>query len=75
MQALVIAKADEHLALRLVSALVLSWDLIPLATQGLLLRDAALMQHDGVPDAASLPAQLLSFIERHKGGAAKAARS
>jgi hypothetical protein len=41
---LIIAKADEHLALRLVSALVLCWDVVPLATQGQLLHEAALWQ-------------------------------
>jgi hypothetical protein len=63
-----IADADRGLALRLVSALIFAWDLVPLATQGRLLRDAALM-HDGKPNAVELPALLLAFIEMHKGGA------
>jgi hypothetical protein len=62
---LVIAHEDEHLALRLVSALVLGWDLIPMATQGQLLHDAALMEN-GAPNATTLPRELLAFIEANK---------
>jgi hypothetical protein len=64
-RALIIAQSDEHLALRLVSSLVLGWDLIPLATQGRLLHDASLMAN-GTPDAITLPAQLLAFIDANK---------
>ena len=35
------AKKDEHLANRLVSALVFAWDDVPLTTRGRLLHDAA----------------------------------
>jgi hypothetical protein len=63
-----IADADRGLALRLISALIFAWALVPFATQGRLLRDAALM-HDGKPNAVELPAELLAFIEMHKGGA------
>jgi hypothetical protein len=62
-----VALIDEPIALRLVSALVLAWDLVPLATQGRLISDASLMQ-DGAPNANSLPDQILSFINAHKGG-------
>ena len=65
---LVISQADEHLALRLVSALVLDWDLIPLATQGRLLHDASFLSEGG-SDAISLPAQLLAFTDANKGPA------
>jgi hypothetical protein len=64
---LVIAKEEEHIVLRLVSALVLSWDQVPLATQGLLISDASLML-DGPSDAVSLPKAILTFINLHKGG-------
>jgi hypothetical protein len=40
---LVIATGYEHMALRLLSALIQGWDAVPLATQGWILRDAALM--------------------------------
>jgi hypothetical protein len=64
-QTIVIAPGEEHLALRVLSALILNWDTIPLATQGRLLRDAALMQNSSL-DATALAEQLLEFIERHK---------
>jgi hypothetical protein len=53
---LIIAKADEHLAPRLVSALVLCWDVVPLATQGQLLHEAAFMAN-GSPNAITSPAE------------------
>jgi hypothetical protein len=34
---LVVDRDDEHIALRLVSALVLVWDQVPIATQGRLI--------------------------------------
>jgi hypothetical protein len=68
MHALVVAKDDQHIALRLVSAMVLGWDAIPLATQGRLIRDAALM-HNGNPDANVMPTKILEFINTHREGA------
>ena len=65
-RALVVAIRYEHMALRLLSALIQGWDAVPFATQGWILRDAALMV-DGSPDAIDLPAQLLEFINLHKG--------
>ena len=64
---LVVAVADEHIALRLVSALVLAWDQVPLTTQGRLISDAARML-DGPVDTVSLPAAILAFIDLHKRG-------
>jgi hypothetical protein len=64
-QVLTIAAADQNLALRLLSALILTWDLVPFATQGSLLREAALM-HDGKSDSTGLQGQLLAFVEKHK---------
>jgi hypothetical protein len=67
-RALVVATRYEHMALRLLSALIQGWDAVPLATQGWILRDAALMV-DGQADAdaVDLPAQLLEFINLHEG--------
>ena len=62
---LIIAPADEHLALRLVSALVFGWDHIPMATQGQLLHDATFMGN-GTPNAITLPRELLEFIDSNK---------
>ena len=62
-QALIIKKKDEHLAIRLVSALVYAWNDVPLATQGRLLHDAALMD-DGSREAAS-GTELLRFIKAY----------
>jgi hypothetical protein len=66
---LVVTKDDEHVALRLLSAVVLGWQAIPMATQGRLIRDAALM-HNGDPNADSMPANILAFITQHGGGLA-----
>ena len=44
-----VAIADEPVALRLLSALVLGWDALPLETQIRLVRDASLMDH-GFPN-------------------------
>jgi len=60
-----VAIADEPVALRLVSALVLGWDALPLETQIRLVRDASLMDH-GFPNTTMLPKTILAFIERHK---------
>jgi hypothetical protein len=68
MHSLVVATNDQYIALRLVSAMVLGWDAIPLATQGRLIRDAALM-HNGNPDANVMPAKILEFINMHRNGA------
>jgi hypothetical protein len=64
MHVLVVAKNDEQVALRLLSAVVLGWGAIPMATQGRLIRDAALM-HNGSPNADSMPANILAFITQH----------
>jgi hypothetical protein len=40
-----------------------------MATQGRLIRDAALM-HNGDPNADSMPANILAFITQHGGGLA-----
>jgi hypothetical protein len=65
MRALIVAKNDEHVALRLLSAVVLGWDAIPMATQGRLIRDAALM-HNRDPEATFMPAKILAFIATHR---------
>ena len=65
-RALVVATRYEHMALRLLSALIQGWDGVPLATQRWIPRDAALMV-DGGSNAIDLPAQLLEFINLHKG--------
>jgi hypothetical protein len=65
--ALAIGKDDGHIALRLLSALLLDWDQLAPATQGRLIREAALML-DGPTDAVSLPAAILAFIDHHKHG-------
>jgi hypothetical protein len=59
-----IAPSDEHLALRLVSALVFGWDHIPMATQGRLLHDATFM--GATPDPMPMARELLAFIEANK---------
>ena len=60
-----ITKADEPIALRLLSALVLGWDTIPTEIQFRLLRDAALMR-SGFPNASVLPARMMAFVDQHK---------
>ena len=62
--ALVVAKIDTKEALRLLSALVMGWDFIPVANQGRLIRDACLINGD--KSANSLPANVLAFVLRHK---------
>lgn len=62
-----VAIADAPVASRLLSALVLGWDALPLETQVSLLRDASSMQ-DGFPNATVLPKTIVAFIERHKEG-------
>jgi hypothetical protein len=64
-QTLKIAFADEHVALRLLSAVILGWDRIPIAMQGWIMRDAFMMK-SGEPVAA--PETLMAFIDTHKGG-------
>jgi hypothetical protein len=61
------AIANEPVASRLLSALVLGWDALPLEIQIRLLRDASLMDH-GFPNTTMLPKTILAFIERHKEG-------
>jgi len=64
-QTLRIAKGDNNVALRLLSALVLGWERIPLATQGWLISYAALMRN-GTANATRLPAAIVDFINLHK---------
>jgi hypothetical protein len=66
-QTLKIAPIHEAAALRLLSALVLGWDALPLDTQLRLLREASLMQN-GFPNASVLPKTIVAFIEHHKEG-------
>ena len=61
------AIANEPVASRLLSALVLGWDALPLEIQIRLLRDASLMDRC-FPNATMLPKTILAFIERHKEG-------
>ena len=61
-ETLKIAPLDEAVALRLLSALVLGWDKLPLATQEWLPCEAALL-HTGFPSATVLPAEIMSFIK------------
>lgn len=60
-----VTKADEPIALRLLSALVPGWDAIPDEIQFRLLRDAALMRN-GFPNASVLPARILAFVDQKK---------
>jgi hypothetical protein len=60
-----VTETDEPIALRLLSALVLGWDVIPVEVQVLLLRDAALMR-SGFPNATVLPARIMAFVDLHK---------
>jgi hypothetical protein len=60
-----IEKADEPIALRLLSALILGWDALPDEIQVRLLRDAALMGC-GFPNATVLPARIMAFVGLHK---------
>jgi hypothetical protein len=66
-QTLKIEPIHEAAGLRLLSALVLGWDALPLDTQLRLLRDASLMQN-GFPNVSVLPKTIVAFIERHKEG-------
>jgi hypothetical protein len=60
-----VLKADEPIALRLLSALVLGWDALPEKIQLCLLNDAALMR-SGFPNATVLPARIMAFVDLHK---------
>ena len=64
---LTIADSDNHIAHRLVSALVRSWDQIPITTQVRLLNDAILFP-DREGEKGTKPSRLLQFIEFHKSG-------
>ena len=57
--------ANEPIALRLLSALVLRWDSLPDEIQLCLLHDAALMR-SGFPNASVLPARIMAFVDLHK---------
>ena len=61
---LVVAKDDEKTALRLLSAVVIGWDSIPVAVRGRLIQDSCLIDGDGT--ALSFPAGVLAFIAKHK---------
>ena len=60
---LTIAKDDEHLALRILSAVILGWDRLQFADQGWLLRDAFIMVNG---KTAPTPMDLLEFVNSHK---------
>jgi hypothetical protein len=64
-QTLKIAAGDQDIALRLLSAMILGWDRIPMAVQGWIMRDAFVMKN-GHPLAA--PETLMAFIDAHKDG-------
>jgi hypothetical protein len=64
-QTLKIAVADEHVALRLLSAMILGWDRIPLAMQGWIMRDAFMMKNG---ERIVAPETLMAFIDTYKGG-------
>ena len=53
----------EGIALRLLSAVILGWDRLPLATQGWIMRDAFMMEN-GVKVTA--PEVLMAFIDANK---------
>jgi hypothetical protein len=63
MRAFAITKSEEILALRLASALVWGWDLLPRATQARLLRHASM---DNETKDGKLSRAMIDFIERHK---------
>jgi len=62
--ALIITEGDRKTALRLLSALVISWDALPPIVQGRLLSDSCQIDGDGT--ALSFPATVLAFIAKHK---------
>jgi hypothetical protein len=64
-----IALTDAHLALRLLSAVILGWDRIPIAMQGWIMHDAFMMK-DG--EQIATPETLMAFIDTYKGGASLA---
>lgn len=65
-QTLKIVPADEHIALRLLSAMILGWDRIPIAMQGWIMRDAFMMKNG---KSIASPETLMAFIDTYKGGA------
>jgi len=58
-----IAPSDEPLALRLLSAVVLGWDRIPISMQGWILRDAFMMMNGEQLDR---PESLMEFVYAHR---------
>jgi hypothetical protein len=62
-QTLKIAPADEQIALRLLSAVILGWDRIPLAMQGWIMRDAFMMKNG---KSIVAPETLMAFIDTYK---------
>jgi len=62
---LIVAPADDHIAGRLLTALVKGWDFVPAAAQGRLLSDACLIEN-GVSVSVSMPAEILAFLNMHK---------
>jgi hypothetical protein len=70
-QTLKIASVDEHIALRLLSAMILGWDRIPFAMQGWLMRDAFMMKNG---ESIAAPETLMAFVDTYKGGASVVGR-
>jgi hypothetical protein len=64
MRPLNIAPADQDVALRLLSAMILGWDRIPLAMQGWIMRDAYVMKNGIMPAG---PEVFMAFIDTYKG--------
>src|SRR4051812_45935336 len=60
-----VTQANEPIALRLLSALVLGWDSLPEEIQLCLLHDAAKMRN-GFPNSSVLPARIMAFVDAHK---------
>jgi hypothetical protein len=63
-QTLIISPEDQDVALRLLSAMILGWDRIPIAMQGWIMRDAFVMKNG---KSLLRPETLMSFIDAHKG--------
>ena len=63
-EALVVAEGEKTVALRLLTSIVMGWDLVPVTAQIRLVQDACLINGDGA--VASLPDEVLAFINSHK---------
>lgn len=64
---LTISENESHVANRLVSALVRSWDHIPITTQVRLLNEAMLFPNRA-GEEGSRSGRVMHFIEKHKNG-------